>query len=73
MLITKKHKSNDELLSAIKEKNKILTPEKPLQNPKRKNNQNVTPKNNQSQKTMSNNKVVICIVREELKELAYKL
>ena len=34
-----KHKSNDELLSAIKEKRKILTPEKPLKTTKQKNNQ----------------------------------
>ena len=33
-----KHKSNDELLSAIKEKSKILTSKKPLKNPKCKNN-----------------------------------
>ena len=85
-----KHKSNDELLSAIKEKSKFLTPEKPvkttkqknnqnltpekpLKNPKQKNSQNLTPKNNQSQKTMFNNKERIGIIREELKELSYKL
>ena len=85
-----KHKSNDELLSAIKEKSKILTPEKPLKTTKQKNNQILipekplkttkqknnqilAPKNNQSQKTMSNNKEKIGIIREELKELAYKL
>ena len=85
-----KHKSNDELLSAIKEKTKILTPKKPLKltkqknnqvltpekllkNPKRKNNQILTPKNNQSQKTMFNNKERTGIIREELKELAYKV
>ena len=66
-----KHKSNDELLSAIKEKSKILTPEKPPKTTKQKNNQILTPKNNQSQKT--NNKERIGIIREELKELAYKL
>ena len=68
-----KHKSNDELLSAIKEKSKILTPEKPIRNPKCKNNQILTLENNQSQKTLFNSKETIGIVREELKELAYKL
>ena len=68
-----KHKSNDKLLSAIKEKSKILTPEKPLKPTKQKNNQILTPENNQSQKTISNDKERIGIIREELKELAYKL
>ena len=75
-----KHKSNDELLSAIKEKSKILTPEKPLKNPKPKNNQILTPekplknpkpKNNQI--LTSKNRERIGIIREERKELAYKL
>ena len=35
-----KHKPNDELLSTIKEKSKILTPEKPLKNPKCKKKTN---------------------------------
>ena len=52
---------------------KNLTPEKPLKNPKCKITENLTPKNNQSQKTMSNNKERIGIIREELKELSYKL
>ena len=70
--------STKKLLSTIKPnpKRKItenLTPEKPLKNPKRKNNQILTPKNYQSQKTMSNNKERIGIIREELKELSYKL
>ena len=43
--------------------NQSLTPEKPLKNPKPKNNQNLT----------SKNKERIGIIREELKELAYKL
>ena len=43
--------------------NQNLTPEKPLKNPKPKNNQNLT----------SKNKEKIGIIREELKELAYKL
>ena len=68
-----KHKSNDELLSAIKEKSKILTPEKPIRNPKYKNNQILTLENNQSQKTVFNSKETIGIIKEELKELAYKL
>ena len=53
--------------------NENLTPEKPLKNPKCKNNQILTPKNNQSQRTMFNNKERIGIIREELKELSYKL
>ena len=53
--------------------NQILTAEKTLKNPKCKNNRILTPKNNQSQKTMFNNKERIGIIREELKELAYKL
>ena len=70
--------STKQLLSTIKpnpkcKNNQILTPEKPLKNPKCKNNQILTPKNNQSQKTISNNKERIGIIREELKELAYKL
>ena len=56
------------LLSTIKpnlerKNNQILTPNKPLKNPERKNNQNLT----------SKNKERIGIIREELKELAYKL
>ena len=43
--------------------NQNLTPEKPLKNPKPKNNQNLT----------SKNKEKIGIIKEELKELAYKL
>ena len=43
--------------------NQSLTPEKPLKNPKPKNNQNLT----------SKNKERIGIIREELKELPYKL
>ena len=70
--------STKELFSTIKpnpkrKNNQTLTPEKPLKNLKRKNNQILTPKNNQSQKTMFNNKERIDIIREELKELAYKL
>ena len=60
--------------------NQNLTPEKPLKNPKPKNNQNLTPekplknpkpKNNQN--LASKNKERIGIIKEELKELAYKL
>ena len=39
-----KDKLNDELLSAIKEKSKDLTPKKPLKNLKRKISKNLTPK-----------------------------
>ena len=73
------------LLSTIKpnlerKNNQILKPNKPLKNPERKNNQNLTPekplknakpKNNQN--LTSKNKERIGIIREELKELAYKL
>ena len=45
------------------ENNQNLTTEKPLKNPKRKNNQNLTPENKER----------IGIIREELKELSYKL
>ena len=38
-----KDKSDVELLSAIKEKSRNLTPKKPLKNPKRKNNRILTP------------------------------
>ena len=41
---TYKDKSNVELLSAIKEKSRNLTPKKSLKNPKRKISKNVTPK-----------------------------
>ena len=58
-----KHKSNDELLSAIKEKSRILTPKQPLKNPERKNNRILA----------SKNKERIGIIRKELKELAYNL
>ena len=37
-------KSNAELLSAIKEKSRNLTPKKPLKNPKRKISKKLTPK-----------------------------
>ena len=53
--------------------NQILTPKKPLKKTKRKNNQILTPKNNQLQKNRFNNKERIGIIRQELKELAYKL
>ena len=68
-------KSNPE-----RKNNQNLTPEKPLKIPKPKNNQNLTPekplkipkpKNNQN--LTSKNKERIAIIREELKELAYKL
>ena len=39
-----KDKSNDELLSAIKEKSKDLTPKKPLKNLRRKISKNLTSK-----------------------------
>ena len=39
-----KDKSNAELLSAIKEKSRNLTPKKPLKNTKRKISKNLTPK-----------------------------
>ena len=53
--------------------NENLTLEKALRNPKHKINESLTSKNNESQKTMSNNKERIGIIREELKELSYKL
>ena len=73
------------ILSTIKanperKNNQNLTPGKPLKNPTAKNNQNLTPekplkipkpKNNQN--LTSKNKERIGIIREELKELAYKL
>ena len=46
------------------ENNQNLTPEKPLKNPERQKKQILTPKNNQSQKTMFNNKERIGIIRE---------
>ena len=58
ILIPKKPLKNPEC-----KKPQILTPEKMLKNPKPKNNQNVT----------SKNKERIGIIREELKELAYRL
>ena len=73
------------LLSNIKpnperKNNQILTPKKPLKNPERKNNQNLTPekplknlKPNNNQNLTSTNNESIGIIREELKELAYKL
>ena len=69
--------STNKLLSTIKpnpkrKNNQNLTPEKPLKSTKQKIKQILTPKNNQSQKTMFNNKERIGIIREELKELAYK-
>ena len=51
-----KRKSNDELLSAIKESEK-----------------HEKSKNNQQQKIKSKNKERIDVIREELKELSYKL
>ena len=42
-----KDKSNVELLSAIKEKSRNLTPKKPPKNPKRKNNEILTTKTHQ--------------------------
>ena len=52
------HKSKDELLSTIKEKRKILTPEKPLQNPERKNNQNLTPEKPLKNPERKNNQIL---------------
>ena len=52
-----KDKSDVELLSAIKEKSRILTPKKPLKNPKHKNNRILTPKKplkNQKRKVTEN-------------------
>ena len=43
-VINYKDKSDGELLSAIKEKSKNLTPKKPSKNPKRKISENLTPK-----------------------------
>ena len=92
-----KDKSDGELLSAIKEKSKNLTPkkpsknpkpkitenltpEKPLKNPKPKINENLTskkslknPKRENNQILTSENKERIDIIREELKDLSYKL
>ena len=60
--------------------NPILTPKKPLKNPERKNNQILTPKKplknpkpKNNQNLTAKNKERIGIIREELKELAYKL
>ena len=50
-----------------------LTPKKTLKNPKRKLTENLTSKNNQTQKIKSKNKERIDVIREELKELGYKL
>ena len=109
-----KDKSDGELLSAIKEKSKNLTPKKPSKKPKRKISENLTPKkslknpthkitenltskkslknpkrkiteNLTSKKSLKNpkcennriltskNKERIDIIREELKDLSYKL
>ena len=53
-----KDKSNAELLSAIKEKSRNLTPKKPLKNPKRKISKNLTLK-----KSLKNTK---CKISENL-------
>ena len=60
--------------------NQNVTPEKPLKNPNPKNNENLTPENplknpkpKSNQNLTSRNKERIGIIREELKELAYKL
>ena len=50
-----------------------LTPQTTLKNPKRKITENLTSKNNQPQKINSKNKERIDVIREELKELGYKL
>ena len=60
--------------------NQNVTPEKPLKNPERKNNQILTPKKLLKNPKCKNNRILtsknkerIGIIREELKELAYKL
>ena len=53
--------------------NQNLTLQKPLKNLKRKITENLTSKNNQPQKIKSKNKERIDVIREELKELGYKL
>ena len=64
--------TNEELLPTLK-KSKNLTLQKPLKNLKRKITENLTSKNNQPQKVKSKNKERIDVIREELKELGYKL
>ena len=75
-----KDKSNVELLSAIKEKNRNLTPKKPFKNSKRKKSENLTLKKSlenlkheSNQFLASKNKERIDIIREFLKDLSYKL
>ena len=59
--------------------NQNLTTHRPIKIVKSRKTQNITPqkqeksKNNQQQKIISENKKRICIIREELKELSYKL
>ena len=85
--LKKTERKNNQILTPEKplknpkpKSNQNLTPEKPLKNPKSKDNQNLTPekplknpkpKNNQN--LTSKNKERIGIIREELKELGYKL
>ena len=53
-----KDNSNNELLSAIKEKSRILTPKKPMKNSERKNNQNLTPEKPPKNPERRNNQVL---------------
>ena len=75
-----KGKSDAELLSAIKEKSKNLTPKKPLKNTKRKISENLTPKKSLKNSKSENNQILtsrnkerIDIIREFLKDLSCKL
>ena len=53
-----KDKSNNELLSAIKEKCRILTPKKPLKNSECKNDQNLTPEKPPKKPERKNNQIL---------------
>ena len=66
-----KDKSDDELLSAIKEKGKNLTPKKPSRNPKRKISENVTSK--KSLKNLKRKKSEILTLKKSLKNLKRKI
>ena len=61
-----KHKSNDELLSVIKEKSRILTPKKPLKYPERKNNQNLTTEKPLKNPERKNNRILTSKNKERI-------
>ena len=68
--------TNDELLPALKESKKNNQPKKPLKLTKQeisKNNQPEKPLKLTKQEIKSKNKERINVIREELKELSYKL